>query len=74
MSDNKQPEPNPNTQDYLSTEGMVAAQAYQSTLDSDPLARAQADLAALQAKSAELAERHARLAKGLFVFLKTGVL
>ena len=60
MSDNKQPEPNPSAQEYLSTEDMVAAQASQTALDSDPLARARADLAALQAKSAELADQYLR--------------
>jgi len=60
MSDNKLPEHNPNAQEYQSTEDMMAAQAFQSTLDADPLARAQADLAALQAKSAELADQYLR--------------
>ena len=47
MPDNKQPETNASAQEYQSTEDMVAAQASHSTLDTDPLARAQADLAVL---------------------------
>ncbi len=58
MSDPNRPEPPPYAQDYQSTEDMVAAQG--GGQDSDPLARAQADLAALQAKSAELADQYLR--------------
>lgn len=57
MSDINQPAPPPQPQDYQSTEDMVAAQIAQ---ESDLLARAQADLAALQAKSAELADQYLR--------------
>ena len=57
MSDNNQTESQQATQDYQSTEEMVAAQAAQ---ESDLLSRAQADLAALQAKSAELADQFLR--------------
>ncbi len=56
MSDNKQPDPHP-TQEYQSTEEMVASQAAQ---DFDVQSKAQADLAALQAKSAELADQYLR--------------
>jgi molecular chaperone GrpE len=54
MSDNYPSDPTPS---YQSTEDMVAAQAAQ---ESDLLARTQADLAALQAKSAELADQYLR--------------
>jgi len=57
MSDNTQPDPSIQAQDYQSTEEMVAAQAGQ---ESDLLSRTQADLAALQAKSAELADQYLR--------------
>jgi molecular chaperone GrpE len=57
MSDNTQPDPSTQAQDYQSTEEMVAAQAGQ---ESDLLSRTQADLAALQAKSAELADQYLR--------------
>ncbi|MEO7937753.1 MAG: nucleotide exchange factor GrpE [Burkholderiaceae bacterium] len=59
MSDTNHPAPppNPHPQDYQSTDEMVAAQMSQ---ESDPLARAQADLAALQAKSADLADQYLR--------------
>lgn len=54
MSDHN---PNDPTQAYQSTEEMVAAQAAQ---EADLLSRAQADLTALQAKSAELADQYLR--------------
>ncbi len=57
MSDNNQPEPQQPVQGYPSTEEMVAAQAAQ---EADLLSRAQADLAVLQAKSAELADQYLR--------------
>lgn len=57
MSDPTRPETSPLPQDYQSTEDMVAAQIAQ---ESDLLARTQADLAALQAKSAELADQYLR--------------
>jgi molecular chaperone GrpE len=57
MSDNTQPDPSTQAQDYQSTEEMVAAQAGQEL---DLLSRTQADLAALQAKSAELADQYLR--------------
>jgi molecular chaperone GrpE len=57
MSDHKQTDPSNPTQDYQSTEEMVAAQAAQ---ESDVQSKAQADLAALQAKSAELADQYLR--------------
>jgi len=57
MSDNKQPDPSHLTQDYQSTEEMVASQAAQ---EFDVASKAQADLAALQAKSAELADQYLR--------------
>ncbi len=57
MSDNNPPDPHHTAPDYLSTEEMVAAQAAN---ESDLLSRAQADLAALQAKSAELADQYLR--------------
>jgi len=55
MSDTPQSEPR---QAYQSTEEMVAAQA--AANEADPLTRTQADLAALQAKSAELADQFLR--------------
>ena len=57
MSENN---PNPNNlaaAGYQSTEEMVAAQA---PLESDALSKAQADLADLQAKSADLADQYLR--------------
>lgn len=54
MSDHTPSDP---LQAYQSTEEMVAAQAAQ---ESDLLTRAQAELAALQAKSAELADQYLR--------------
>lgn len=57
MSDTNQPASAQPAQDYQSTEEMVAAHAAQ---EADLLARAQADLAALQAKSAELADQYLR--------------
>lgn len=57
MSDNKQPEPSKPAQVYQSTEEMVAAQAAQV---SDAQSKTQADLAELQAKSAELADQYLR--------------
>ncbi len=57
MSDNKHPDPTNPAQEYLSTEEMVAAQ---SAHESDTQTRAQADLTALQAKSAELADQYLR--------------
>ncbi len=49
--------PNDPTQAYQSTEEMAAAQAAQ---EADLLTRTQADLAALQAKSADLADQYLR--------------
>ena len=57
MSDNNPSEPNLANNDYRGTEELVAAQAAQ---ESDLLGRAQADLAALQAKSADLADQYLR--------------
>ena len=57
MSDNKYPDPTHGAQEYQSTEEMVAAQA---GIDSDLLSRTQAELATLQAKSAELADQYLR--------------
>ena len=58
MSDNNPSEPNQTAaNDYRRTEELVAAQAAQ---ESDLLGRAQADLAALQAKSADLADQYLR--------------
>ena len=57
MSENTQTDPAQAAQQYRSTEEMVAAQAAQ---ESDLLTRAQADLAALQQKSAELADQYLR--------------
>lgn len=57
MSDPTRPEPRTYDQDYQSTEELVAAQ---TAHESDLLARTQADLAALQAKSAELADQYLR--------------
>jgi len=57
MSDNNPNESQHPAPDYLSTEEMVAAQA---ATEGDLLARTQADLAALQAKSAELADQYLR--------------
>ena len=57
MSDQNQTESQHATQDYQSTEDMVAAQAAH---EGDLLALAQAELAALQAKSAELADQYLR--------------
>ena len=49
--------PNDPTQAYQSTKEMAAAQAAQ---EADLLTRTQADLAALQAKSADLADQYLR--------------
>lgn len=57
MSENQNPQNKPSAQEFQSTEEMVAAQAGQ---ESDLLSRAQADLAALQAKSGELADQFLR--------------
>lgn len=57
MSENNPTEPLASPPDYQSTEEMVAAQAAQ---ESDLLSRTQAELAALQAKSAELADQYLR--------------
>ena len=57
MSDHPPTVPPQATPDYLSTEEMVAAQAAN---EGDLLYRAQADLAALQAKSADLADQYLR--------------
>ena len=60
MSDPNQPplpQDPPAAQDYQSTEEMVAAQ---SAHEGDLLSRTQADLAALQVKSAELADQYLR--------------
>ena len=57
MSDQKQPDPHNPAHEYQSTEEMAAAQAAQ---ESDAQSKAQADLAALQAKSAELADQYLR--------------
>ena len=63
MSDSSTPStpsstpPNQAAQSYQSTEDMVAAQ---STMETTALARAQAELAELQAKSAELADQYLR--------------
>ena len=54
MSDTNSPDSTP---DYQSTEEMLAAQAAH---EADLLARAHADLSALQAKSAELADQYLR--------------
>jgi molecular chaperone GrpE len=54
MSDQNQTDP---TQAYQSTEEMLEAQAAQ---EADLLTKAQADLAALQAKSADLADQYLR--------------
>lgn len=57
MSETNPIQPNPTPGGYQSTEDMVANQ---SAHESDPLARAQADLAELQAKSADLADQFLR--------------
>jgi molecular chaperone GrpE len=57
MSDTNPNQPNPTSSAYQSTEEMVAAQ---SGYESDALSRAQADLAELQAKSADLADQFLR--------------
>jgi molecular chaperone GrpE len=57
MSDNLPTPENPPPADYQSTEDMVAAQAAH---ESDALSRVQAELATLQAKSAELADQYLR--------------
>lgn len=57
MSDNTPNDPASGQQHYQNTEEMVAAQAAQ---ESDLLTRTQADLVALQAKSAELADQYLR--------------
>ena len=57
MTDNNNPNPHNLPPNYQSTEEMVAAQAAQ---ENDALAKAQGDLANLQAKSAELADQYLR--------------
>ena len=57
MSDQNPTESQNAAHDYQSTEDMVAAQAHH---EGDLLALAQADLAALQAKSADLADQYLR--------------
>ena len=57
MSDNNQPNSPHLPPNYQSTEEMVAAQA---AMETDALAKAQNDLAALQAKSADLADQYLR--------------
>jgi molecular chaperone GrpE len=57
MSDNNPTPQNPTPADYQSTEDMVAAQAAN---EADALSRVQAELATLQAKSAELADQYLR--------------
>ena len=57
MSDPTQNQMNSGASAYQSTEEMVAAQAAN---DNDALVKAQADLAALQAKSADLADQYLR--------------
>ncbi|MDO8251943.1 MAG: nucleotide exchange factor GrpE [Rhodoferax sp.] len=57
MSESNQNQTNPTPSDFQSTEEMVAAQ---SGYESDALSRAQADLAELQAKSADLADQFLR--------------
>jgi molecular chaperone GrpE len=57
MSETNQTQTNPTAAAYQSTEEMVAAQ---SANDSDALTRAQAELAELQAKSADLADQYLR--------------
>jgi molecular chaperone GrpE len=57
MADNNPTPESPTPADYQSTEDMVAAQAAH---ESDALSRVQAELATLQAKSAELADQYLR--------------
>lgn len=57
MSETNPTQPIPAQSGYQSTEEMVAAQ---SSHESDALSKAQADLAELQAKSAELADQYLR--------------
>ena len=57
MSESNQTQTNPTTAAYQSTEELVAAQAAN---DNDALLKAQADLAALQAKRADLADQYLR--------------
>lgn len=57
MSETNPNQPNPTSTAYQSTEEMVAAQA---SYESDALSRTQADLAELQAKSADLADQFLR--------------
>ncbi|MBT9506714.1 nucleotide exchange factor GrpE [Rhodoferax sp.] len=57
MSDTNPTQPHPAQSGYQSTEEMVAAQ---SSHESDALSKAQADLAELQAKSADLADQYLR--------------
>ena len=57
MSENKPFDPSNPTQDYQSTEEMVAGQAAH---EFDAQSKVHADLAALQAKSAELADQYLR--------------
>lgn len=57
MSDNNTTPPNPASANYQSTEDMVAAQPPH---EADALSQAQAELAELKAKSAELADQYLR--------------
>lgn len=57
MSDTNQNQTNSTSASFQSTEDMVAAM---STHESDTLSKAQADLAELQAKSADLADQYLR--------------
>ena len=57
MSETNPTHPNPNPASYQSTEELVAAQ---DICESDALSLAQADLAELQAKSADLADQYLR--------------
>ena len=57
MSETNPTQPNPSPASYQSTEELVAAQAI---CESDVLSLAQADLAELQAKSADLADQYLR--------------
>ena len=60
MSETNPNQPNPTSTAYQSTEEMVAAQAAQPVQEADALARVQAELAELKAKSAELADQYLR--------------
>jgi len=57
MSESNQNQTNPNPANFQSTEDMVAAM---SNYESDALSKTQADLAELQAKSADLADQFLR--------------